>query len=334
MANERAWTYRNVGTPESPVWEQWFVKTLADAVFMDEKGNKTVPEYINEKIKELIGTAPEAYDTFQELAQYIADHKEVADALNEAITKKANAEDILYKSQTPSTVAVGGIPKGYVPPTNGVQAVEMINKMLHAYVSPSVTATAKPVNGGVFEVGTSQSVTTVDVNITLGSAGIKKIEVFDGDNSLGSKAGGINGGVNAITLTQPLTVTGNKQLSVVVTDNDDKTITAKTGAFTFVNPYYYGAIAASATPTEELVKAATKSVSTKGNKSFTYNCTDQKIMLAYPKAYGVLKKILDPNNFDVTDTFTRTEVTVDGVAYYAYANTASTVSNFKMTFNY
>ena len=59
MANERAWTYRNVGTLEKPVWERWFVKTLADAVFMDEKGDKTVTEYINEKIKELIGTAPE-----------------------------------------------------------------------------------------------------------------------------------------------------------------------------------------------------------------------------------------------------------------------------------
>ena len=50
----------------------------------------------------------------------------------------------------------------------------MINKMLHAYVSPSVTATAVPKNGGVFEVGASESVTAVDVNITLGSAGIKK----------------------------------------------------------------------------------------------------------------------------------------------------------------
>ena len=40
-------------------------------------------------------------------------------------------------------------------------------------------------NGGVFEIGKSQSVTAVDVNITMGSAGVKKVEVFDDDTSLG-----------------------------------------------------------------------------------------------------------------------------------------------------
>ena len=55
---------------------------------------------------------------------------------------------------------------------------------------------------------------------------------------------------------------------------------------------------------------------------------------AYPKSYGALSKILDANSFDVTSTFARAEVTVDDVVYYVYTNSASTVSNFKMTFNY
>ena len=371
MANERAWMYRNTGTPESPVWEKWFQKTVADAVFIatgegGDASEENIVQYIQKKINELIGGAPGTYDTLKEIADYIAKHEDVANALNEAITNKADknhthpvvnqsaagmmdpadkkkldgvatgatANDTKYKNQTPSTVAVGGIPKGYVPPESGVEAIDMLDKLLHAYVSPSATAAAKPTNGGVFELGTSQTVTSVDVNITLGSTGIKKIEVLDSSSVLGSKNSGITGGVNTITLTSPLTVTANKQLSVKITDNEDKSITVKTGTFTFVRSYYYGAIAASATPTEELIKAATKSVTAKETKTFTYNCKDQKMLLAYPKEYGVLKKILDPNNFDVTDTFTRTEVTVNGVAYYAYANTASTVSNFRMTFNY
>ncbi len=370
MANERAWTYRNTGTPETPVWEKWFQKTVADAVYVtDERGeptDKNIVTLMEEKIADLIGGAPGTFDTLKEIADYIAKHEDVAKALNEAITNKAEknhthpvanqstagmmdpkdkkkldgvadgatANDTKYKNQTPSTVAVGGIPKGYVPPVSGVEAIDMLDKLLHAYVSPSATAAAKPINGGVFELGTSQTVTSVDVNITLGSTGIKKIEVLDSSSVLGSKDSGIAGGVNTITLSKTLTVNANKQLSVKITDNEDKSITVKTGSFTFVRPYYYGSIAAGATPTEELIKAATKSVTTKGTKTFTYNCTDQKMLLAYPKEYGVLKKILDPNNFDVTDTFTRTEVTVDGVVYYAYANTASTVSNFKMTFNY
>ncbi len=388
MAKERVFQYRNVGTATAPVWEIWFQKTVADAVYIanadGSASEKTIVDYVNQKIADLIGGAPETYDTLKEIADYIASHQSVADALNTAIGTKADknhthtianitslqtaldgkvakesgkglssndytsgektklagiaagatVNDTKYKNQTPSTVAVGGVPKGYVPPAAGVEAVEMINKMLHPYVAPTVTAAMAPTNGGVVEVGTSQSVTGVTVNITLGSAAITKIEVFDGSTSLGSLTSGIKAGANTVTFASALAVTANKQLSVTVTDADNKTVTVKTGAYTFVSPYYYGAIAANAAPTEAVIKAATKSVQTKGNKSFNFTCSNQKMMYAYPKSYGALAKILDANNFDVTSTFARSEVTVGSVAYYVYVNSASTVSAFKMTFNY
>ena len=65
---------------------------------------------------------------------------------------KANKDEVVYKNQTASTVAVGGIPKGYVPPTSGINAAELLDKMLHAYVAPTVSASAKPANGGTFEL--------------------------------------------------------------------------------------------------------------------------------------------------------------------------------------
>ena len=164
--------------------------------------------------------------------------------------------------------------------SSGVQAVEMINKMLHAYVAPSITASAVPKNGGTFEIGASETVTAVTVNITLGSAAITKIEVLDGVEVIGSLTSGIKGGANTVTLTKPLTVTANKQLSVKVTDAENKPVTAKTGAFTCVNPYYYGAIAADATATESVIKTATKSVTAKGNKSFSYTCNNQRMLFA------------------------------------------------------
>ena len=301
----------------------------------DKEGEtKTIVDFVNEKIADLIGGAPETYDTLKELADYIASHEEVADALNEAIGKKASKEDIKYTNQTPSTVAVGGVPAGYIPPEGGIDTRDLIDKMLHAYVAPKVSASAVPTNGGVFEIGTSQSVTSVSVNITMGSTGIKKIEVLDGGSVIGSLTSGIKAGTNSVPLTSALTVTNNKQLSVKVTDNEDKTVSANTGAFTFVSPYYYGAIAASEVPTEDIIKAATKSVTTKGNKTFNFTCNNEKMMIAYPKTYGQLKKIYDANNFDVTGTFSMTEVTVGGVAYYVYSNSPSTVSAFKMVFNY
>ena len=51
-----------------------------------------VTSLINELRQEMLGETPvEAYNTFTELAQYIAEHKEVSDALTAAIGNKADA---------------------------------------------------------------------------------------------------------------------------------------------------------------------------------------------------------------------------------------------------
>ena len=177
MANERVTMSRNTAPKgEAPKWERYFPKTVVDAILAsDREGeDKTVMDLVNERIQAVVGSAPENFDTLQEIAAYIESHKEVADALQAAVGNKANKDEVVYKNKTASTVAVGGIPKGYVPPTSGISAAELLDKMLHAYVAPTVSASAKPVNGGVFEIGKSQSVTAVDVNITMGSAGVKK----------------------------------------------------------------------------------------------------------------------------------------------------------------
>ena len=80
-------------------------------------------------------------------------------------------------------------------------------------------------------------------------------------------------------------------------------------------------------------------VQTKGNKSVSYNANNQRMVFAYPKSYGVLTSIIDPNNFNVTDTFTRSEVNIycaddNQIPYYVYVNEASTVSNFAMSFRF
>ena len=94
MANERRFAYRNTGTAETPVWEKWFMKTIADAVLMSDSDGetKTIVDYVDEKIAELIGGAPATYDTLKEIADYIASHQEVADAITAAIGNKVDKE--------------------------------------------------------------------------------------------------------------------------------------------------------------------------------------------------------------------------------------------------
>lgn len=251
------------------------------------------------------------------------------------IQAKATHNDTLYKSSVASTVTVGGIAKGYTTPASGVEVKDMIDKLLHPYVAPSgITAQMLATNGGVVEKGTTQTITGVKVSWTAGSASVMQIDVKNGSTTLKS----INGGVSSpttVTWDNPLSVTTDTQLTVVLTDATGKTYTASTGKYTFVSPYYYGAVAASVTsPTASNVTALNKKIEAKGNKSYNFTCNNQKMVYAYPKSYGALSKILDANSFDVTGTFTRSEVTVGGVAYYVYMNDASTVSAFKMTFNY
>ena len=90
-----------------------YPKTSAEMVFLDDTTTvaakiaemieainlraKTtdVNTLINNLRQEMLGDTPvEAYNTFTELAAYIAEHEEVADALNEAIGKKANTADL------------------------------------------------------------------------------------------------------------------------------------------------------------------------------------------------------------------------------------------------
>ena len=251
------------------------------------------------------------------------------------IQAKATHNDTLYKSSVASTVTVGGIAKGYTTPASGVEVKDMIDKLLHPYVAPSgITAQMLATNGGVVEKGTTQTITGVKVSWTAGSASVMQIDVKNGSTTLKS----INGGVSSpttVTWDNPLSVTTDTQLTVVLTDATGKTYTASTGKYTFVSPYYYGAVAASVTtPTASNITGLTKIVQAKGNKSYNFTCNNQKMVYAYPKSYGALSKILDTNSFDVTGTFTRSEVTIGGVAYYVYMNDASTVSAFKMTFNY
>ncbi len=60
------------------------------AEISNTSGSTAVDEKISAAISELIGGAPETYDTLKEIADYIAEHEEVAAALNQAIGTKVD----------------------------------------------------------------------------------------------------------------------------------------------------------------------------------------------------------------------------------------------------
>lgn len=237
-------------------------------------------------------------------------------------------EDLNYTNSMPTTSALGGIPKGTTFDNKPIK--EILDDLLYPYVEFSASISTNP-NGGTYENGTSQNVSTATVSITLGSKQITSIKVLDySDNVLAEKTSGIT---TSNTFTLNKSVTSNTNFKAIVTDGTtSKTVTS--GTFTFVNPYYYGSINEGVTLTESLIKGLTKSVSSKGSKTFTITMNQQKAVFAYPSSYGNLTKILDENSFNVTDTFVKNTLTINGVSYYVYVLNTPATSTMKYTFSY
>ena len=65
---------------------------------LGEIEGKADKSYVDDKIADLVNSAPEALDTLGELATAFGENKEVVDALNESITNKQNKNVIVYRN--------------------------------------------------------------------------------------------------------------------------------------------------------------------------------------------------------------------------------------------
>lgn len=253
--------------------------------------------------------------------------------LNERLNSILNED--YYNSTVPATTSVGGISKGWTPTQGRIKAVDLLYEILHPYVAPSASASLSPQNGGTVEWNTEITPQSINVNFTLGSNPITKVEVYYGSEMVATSE--VSSGVTRISVdvSSADSITKDspyKNFSVRVYDDSGKYVTANTGSFTFVYPYYYGAMAD--IPTADDIPNLTKKIAGKGNQTITYNMSQERAVFVCYKGYGALSQILDANGFDSTGTFTRIEVTYDTNEYYIYYNSPSTNSNFKFTFKY
>lgn len=324
--------YQKVGSSWSNYsTENWatqkYVDTaIANAQLGGESGSVDLSEYQEKTDSSLVTT-----------------NKTIVGAINE-IKKEINNMEVggsggIFETDQLTINAVGGIKTN--TDLNGKSWQEIIDAMFYPYTKPVISVTGTP-NGGVYEKGNTQTITNVKVVVTKKSKKITKVEVFNGATSLGSKTGTEveNGGTFNFAVSVPVNSI-NVQLTAKATDEtgDSGVSSATTGAFTFVYPYYVGICDDGVAIDETLFKNLTKKIENKANKSISYTTNNQRMVFAYPKSYGTIKSIIDPNNFDVTATFTSTTVSVtslDGTVqdYYVYVNGASTQSNFTMKFNY
>lgn len=252
-------------------------------------------------------------------------------------------EEDIFVTDMKTINALGGIAAG--SDLNNLTTHEVLKKLLYPYVDASVgNATASP-NGGTYEKGATKTITSVSISITKKSEPITSVALYNGSTLIEEKSGDAvkNGGTITFSGLSVEVPTNGNQLTVKVTypgaNGAAKTVEKKTTALTFVYPYYMGTCAAGTTINETLVESLTKKIESKGNKSNSFTVSDGHMVFAYPKAHGVLKSILDPNNFETIGNYTRSEVSVTGLdgaaqTYYVYVSGATTVSGFVVNFKY
>ena len=179
--------------------------------------------YVDAAVANLVNAAPETLDTIGEIAKALQDHQEVADALNEAISTKANKSDIPsvegLASETYVDEAIAAIPevdlsnyatKEELPSVAGLASEEFVTEAIAAIEIPEVKADVK-----VYEISSDSAV--LDELVALLPEGI---EINQGDvmlvtNTLGVKSAyqydegwiACDGNVDASKVIMPFDIT-------------------------------------------------------------------------------------------------------------------------------
>lgn len=244
-------------------------------------------------------------------------------------------ENTLYTNATPIVTSVGQIEVGET--FENVPVKDMLTKILYPYVKPTLSGTAS-VGSKTVEKGVTTTISYVDAKVGRKSKEITSVALYNGTTQVEEKVDGVADG-GTIRFTQTINITDTATLKLKATDAKPVTVEANVATYTYVYPYYYGAIADGTPLTSEVIVALTKDVSTKGSKSYTYNLENTCAVIAYPAAYGDLKKAVDANGFDNIASYTKSVVDVtgtDGTAqkYNVYVKAPGTAAGFKLTYSY
>ena len=172
----------------------------------------------------------------------------------------------------------------------------------------------------------AQKGTTATANIT--------VKAYQGDDIAQVDAIIINGNEyhGNIPYTTQVTATTNTTYNVRV-EKENKSASGSV-SIRFVALSYSGVVASNFIVNAANVKALTSSLQGGRNRTLTFNLNNQKTCIAYPKEFGAAASIKDGNNFDYIASYTRTEVTIDGEAYYVYLlSSPTTITDFKQIIN-
>lgn len=170
----------------------------------------------------------------------------------------------------------------------------------------------------------AQKGTTATANIT--------VKAYQGDDITQVDAIIINGDEHHgnIPYTTQVTATTNTTYNVRI-EKENKSASGSV-SIRFVALSYSGVVASDFIANDANVKALTSALVGDRSREITFSPAHQKICIAYPKEFKEATSIKDGNGFDYLDSYTRSELNVNGELYYVYLLTnAATITDMKQT---
>lgn len=248
----------------------------------------------------------------------------------------------IYSNNTPLMTDIGGIlAKNHTEGFSKIRVVDLLDELLYPYVASVIESFTLNPSAGTKEMNVPLAVNSATVKVIKKSKSLQSVNLYKGSTLVESKTENVaSGGTFIFTINETLdgsTDTSYKVTIVEAGENGD-TISSNNQTYDFVYPYFYGVVANGTTIDSNTVLGFTKSIRTKSNHNYSYTTNNQCPVIAYPKSYGALKSIIDPNNF--TQSWTQNIVvinngsTINNVEYYVYVGGAATATNVSYKFNY
>ena len=330
---------------DAPLDSRTVVDTVADLTASGTFDYKYVgmPVYCkaDSKTYVLTGDDPTVSANWKELGGGGSGDSALDDLTDVEITNPSNGQVLQYNSTTEkwenksgggggdaeleeavtANTAAGAIEVGTTLP-QGMTFTEFVKALVIAEVDPTINFSIS--QSGTVPSGSSYTETLTCAVTNMGSATkIKTISWYEGETL--KRTDNVNSTVPATwTYTMSTATTETTTFKAIVTYTSSKGIdvsTEKTATITFGSYKYYGSVS-SLTPTEQEIKALTSVAATSKGGKYYYTLDDSRACYAYPKSFGLLTAITDPNGFNLMESMTRSEktMTFDGqsVDYYLY----------------
>jgi gas vesicle protein len=182
---------------------------------------------------------------------------------------------------------------------NFTNSIQDINNTL-SYAAPSLTIAGNP-SPEILDRGETIPSIIISVNLTKNTLPITHIDYYKNDVIIHSKD--LTGNE-----TQDFFIDSNvntTSLYYTTISDGKKTIKSESVKYDFIYRIYSGVVADGTTINEANIKSLSGALQYKGSFTKRFTTNNQKVILAYPSAYGDLTNIIDENDMEVLDSFTK-----------------------------